>query len=111
MKTIDKQSVSLYVPIYALSKSWKGTFNKLPPNKTYTLIIGYPLNNPAKIEVKTGKTGMGVANLLAKIGESYRNVYDNAERFGIWGHDIDDLILSGVNVNHKTKMITLDVDS
>jgi hypothetical protein len=112
MKTTIKQSVSLSIPVvYLGDKVWKGSFEKLPANQTYSLIIDYPLDMPANFPIKTGKTGMTIVGLLAKIGEGYRKVYENATRFGIWGHSIDDLCIVEIKVDHKTKRITLGVDS
>ena len=121
MKKTNKQSITLDIPITYLAATWKGSFDKLPANKTYELIIDYPLSNPARYQIKTGKTGMGLVKLLGTIGKLYQKTYDvedssmdNEEdggRYGIWGHDIGDLALEGIDINHKTKKITLDIGS
>jgi hypothetical protein len=118
---MKNQNITVHIPVTMLSSIWKGEFPKLPANKTYQLVIDYPLSNPVTYPIKTGKKGMGLVSLLGKIGKLYQKTYDvedetlesEAEggRYGIYGHDIGDLNLSGINVNHKTKKITLDVDS
>lgn len=84
---------------------------KLPPNESYKLIIRYPLSNPAEFEIKTGKDGLNQLDLIAKIGTCYNKVYKNADKYGIWGHVIEDLVLVGIDINHTKKIITLQVDS
>lgn len=110
------QSITVHIPITMLSSIWKGDFQKLPPNQTYQLVIDYPLDKPAVYPIKTGKNGMGLVVLLGKIGKLYQKTYDVEDeseqgRYGIYGHSIDDLNLSGIRVNHKKKLITLGVDS
>lgn len=92
----------------------------LPANRTYTLIIDYPLSNPYHKTIKT-KKGMGTAALIKEIGKAYNHVYkiDDTEckkndfepTFGVWGHGIEDLVIEGINVKHKRKLITLYVGS
>jgi hypothetical protein len=115
------QSVILHIPVTMLASVWKGDFHKLPANKMYELIINYPLSKPAVYKINTGKHGMGLVQLLGKIGKLYQKTYDREDAtspseeeggiYGIYGHNIDDLNLSSISVNHKTKKIRLGVDS
>lgn len=119
-KKANKQSADVHVPVTMISYSWKGNIS-LPRNKIYTLFIKYPLSNPAKFDIKTGKNGMGIIELIGAIGKVYKKIYEiddleeksNNDNFtyGVWGHDIGDLNLSGINVDHVKKQITIDVDS
>ena len=114
-KKVNKQNVNVFVPITMLASSWGGDFEKLPPNKIYDLLIDYPLDNPVKFKIKTGKTGMDLAKLMNTIGNLYEKVYEIDEAdpniYGIYGHYITDLNLSGINIDHNKLLITLDVDS
>lgn len=83
----------------------------LPANEEFTLTIDYPLSNAAKFKIKSGKTGMGTAKLIDKICKLYHKVYENEEKYGIWGHSIDDLNLEGIKVNFVKKSITIDIGS
>lgn len=117
----NSQSVTIHIPVTMLSSIWKGDFKKLPANKTYELIIDYPLIKPAIYNINTGKNGMGLVALLGKIGKLYQKTYDVEDatlkseeeggRYGIRNHDIDDLSLCGISVNHKYKKIRLSVNS
>jgi hypothetical protein len=117
---INRQHITLDVQVTNLTYTWKSNFQRLPPNKIYELVIDYPLSNPAVYKIKTGKNGMGLVTLLGKIGKLYQRVYALEDRrisagkeglYGIWGHDMDDLAIEGININHKKKIITLDVGS
>lgn len=103
--------VTLFIPVTHLDAIWKGNFKDLPRNQNYQLIIDYPLDKPAKFKIKTGKMGIGLIRLLGIIGKKYSYVYENAEKYGIWGHDIDDLQLEGLRINHKKKTIELYMGS
>ncbi|CAB4196966.1 hypothetical protein UFOVP1290_486 [uncultured Caudovirales phage] len=122
MKKKNKQSINVDAQVTGLS-FWKGDFDKLPPNETYQLIIDYPLGTPAVYKINTGGNGMGLPSLLARIGKFYQKTYDVEDEtiskggdpasgcYGIFGHDISDLCLEGINIDHKKKQITLDVGS
>ena len=120
IKISNIQDITVNISITSLDAIWKGDTRKLPPNKTYELLIDYPLTYPAKFEIKTGKTGMDFLKLLKIIGEKYIEIYDaepdsaycdDDGSYGIWGHSIDDLCLEGLTINHKTKKIRLDIGS
>lgn len=112
-KKVNKQSISLFIPVSQLGASWKGGLNKLPANQTFDLIIDYPFGGERKhhFPIKTGKHGLGLIGLLSKIGLAYEKIYENPEENGVFGHDISDLQLARVNVDFKAKTIKLDVDS
>ena len=113
MSKQNRQSAWLHIPITYLGHSWKGELSKLPANKVYTLVIDYPFGGARKhlFPIKTGKKGLGLIGLLSKIGKAYEKIYKAPEKNGVFGHDIDDLSLAGMSINHKTKKITLMVDS
>jgi len=107
----------------------------LPKNKTYKLIIDYPLNKPAKFTIKTGKSGLTREEVVDLCCKAYREVYDiedntssfkaklgieggksillNREqsdgKYGIWGHVLSDLDISCMTIDGDK--ITLGVDS
>jgi len=105
------QTVWLHIPITYLAGSLKGKLDKLPANKTYTLVIDYPFYEKHLFRIKTGKNGMDAIGLLGKIGIAYEKLYEDPEGNGVFGHSIDDLSLGEICVNHKTKQITIGVDS
>lgn len=85
------------------------------------LIIDYPLNNPVEIKIKSeNSNGFTRKELAQKISTEYNRIYKEEEesantkttpiderqglinrnqtdgKYGIWGHDIDDLDLSAI---------------
>lgn len=90
-------------------------------NNIATIIIDYPLNNPVEIEIQSNTSkGFTRKQLAEKISEEYKRIYKEEDestkiqttpiderkgiinrnqtdgKYGIWGHDIDDLDLSRV---------------
>lgn len=113
MKKKATQSITLFIPVTQLSATWKGEFDRLPANKTFDLIIDYPLGGaqPVHFPIKTGKRGMGLIVLLGKIGQAYEKLYEDPDGNHIYGHGIDDLQLEGIDINYKTKKIILYIGS
>ena len=111
MKNNKIENCNLHVPISMLGENWKGSFNKLLPNKTYKVVIDYPVEYPLSFDIKSGKNGMGMVALLNKIGKLYEKIYLNEDKYRVCNHDIDDLNLSGLKVNHEKLIINLYVDS
>ena len=111
---MKNQNVKLSIPMTAVS-SFKGHFENLPPNEIYTLLIDYPyMDNYPSFKIKTGKNGLGFIELIAKIGDIYSKIYDDEDtdgRYGIFGHDIDDLAIEGIHINSKNKTIKLSIGS
>lgn len=108
MKTTEKLNLDLPISIL---KHWNGKFEKLPANKIYNLIIDYPVSQDFVFPINTGKSGISLISLINEIGKAYRKIYKNPSKYGVWGHDIGDLILVEIKVNHKKKLINIIVDS
>jgi len=105
--------------------------------KVITVIIDYPVRDQYRFDLRSD-TGFTRALLLKKISEAYYKMYEEEEasatvktipvekrttiynrnetngKYGIWGHDIADLVLSGVDV-YKGKdgkiVVTLGIES
>lgn len=116
-----KQSATVFIPITYLSAIWKINFEKIPKNKSYYLHIDYPLTNKTKFKINTGKNGMNIIQLFSKIGKLYQKIYSKEDQtlisesedgcYGIYGHNIDDLSLQSIHIDHKMKKITLGIGS
>lgn len=92
------------------------------PHSEITLIIDYPLNKPAEFNLKSSKNGFTKKQLVLEISKLYHEIYKSEEetaktktiplekreglinrnetdgKYGVWGHDIGDLDLSGIEV-------------
>lgn len=89
-----------------------------------TIVIDYPVRQPVQFKI-TSNTGFTKAELLIRIGQIYRQIYKEEEtsstiktvprgerkglinrnttdgKYGIWGHDIEDLDLSSATISCK----------
>ncbi|VXA98903.1 conserved hypothetical protein [Flavobacterium sp. 9AF] len=92
------------------------------PNSEITVVIDYPLNNPASFILKSNEKGFTRKQLILEISKKYHEIYNTEEKtaetktipiekreglinrnetdgkYGIWGHDIGDLDLSSIEV-------------
>lgn len=102
------------------------------PENEATLIIDYPVNNPTSFTLKTTEKGFSRKVLISEINKKYLELYEEEEKtaktktipkeqrkglinrnqtdgkYGIWGHDLGDLVLSSVEVyKDKAGKITI----
>ena len=82
----------------------------LPAEETFKLFIDYPCDK-TEFQIKTGKKGLGLAGLVTAIVKNYSKIYEDPDKYNVWGHDMGDLYLSGISINFDKKIITIDVDS
>ena len=103
----------------------------LPPNQQFVLKIDYPLTESAIFKFNSSPKGTTRHQLSEKIRKCYKKVYEDEDKsvghktsnikgmfnrdfsdgkYGIWGHDIGDLVLVDADVSKKN-VITLGVDS
>jgi hypothetical protein len=107
------------------------------PNKQIKIVIDYPLTNQYEFIIKSDN-GFTRGQLLSEIGKHYYSLYEEEEKtattktipldkrttmynrnetngkYGIWGHDIADLDLSGISVYKNSNgeiIITLNIES
>ncbi|MGJ8592909.1 MAG: hypothetical protein ACSHXF_10195 [Aquaticitalea sp.] len=98
------------------------------------LIIDYPLNEPVEINIRSNdQKGFTRKELIEKISEEYFRIYAEEEEsattktipiderktiinrnqtdgvYGIWGHDLADLVLSSIIVTHKNGDVFLEL--
>lgn len=101
----------------------------LPPNEEFKLNIIYPLTNKFQKSIKTGRKGLTKNQLIHIIYKSYKQIYreedggikevarangmynriTTAGKYGIYGHDIGDLVLESISI--KENIIDLFVGS
>ena len=104
----------------------------LQGSKDYKLEIDYPLSRPCILDSRTPSVGVSRINFVEAVVQAYRDIYDAEDetskvkagnipgmfnrnttdgKYGIWGHDIGDLMLHTAYVDEETGIITLGVDS
>ncbi|WP_194139913.1 hypothetical protein [Flavobacterium hungaricum] len=142
VKTDNKEfenGIQTWVSIQNFKKESINLINKdevVISEKEITIIIDYPLTNVYSFNLKSEK-GFTREKLLTEIGENYFKLYEEEEKsasvktqpmeeremynrnqtngkYGIWGHDIADLVLTDIQVfkNKDGKLIvSLGIDS
>ena len=101
------------------------------------LIIDYPLKDYVTFPIKVRKNGFSRKELLLEISKIYHQLYTDEEntatvktlpmkdrdimnrnetngKYGIWGHDLVDLVLNSIKIFKNSKgqiYLTLDIDS
>jgi hypothetical protein len=93
---------------------YRGHAEKYLPTRVYTIDLDYPLHAMARVTVYPFRDARGtehvtVGYLLAMIGRSYKRIYRESEKFGVWGHDIGDLTFAKIEVCDN--IICVGVDS
>ena len=78
----------------------------LPAGNKYTLEIDYPLSKSFTVKIDTGEKGMTREDVVELIVNSYKEIYENDEQYGVWGHEFGDLILAYLVVDgHKLSTV------
>lgn len=126
LETANMDGIFVYVD--------RETQNALKGVGKVNIKITYPLKNPAYKEIDlTDLQKYGdAAYVIQSVIDFYRQIYFEEEKsmttnisdrgnlinrpssngkYGIWGHDLGDLMLWGVEVNTETNEITVGVDS
>jgi hypothetical protein len=94
--------------------AYRGDVEKHLPTRTYTIDIDYPLHTKARVTVYPFRDARGtehvtVGYLLAMLGRTYRRIYREPQKFGVWGHGIGDLTFAKIEVCDN--IINIGVDS
>jgi hypothetical protein len=112
-KEHETQSVDLSIMI----SSWKNKKPSicLPPNEVFVVEFSYPLGSTYTAKLDTGECGVSTIEIVNFICDVYKNtIYVNnksIKKFEVFGHDLEDLILSGISVDFTNKVITMNIDS
>jgi len=124
----------------AIANFDKNNHDLYKPNETvifntkYTMEISYPLTHPATFTFNSAR-GFSRLDVINNIVESYHAVYKKEEAsmntviepinkrtglvnrqssngaYGIWGHDIDDLVIEGMQYDPNTHVLTMFIGS
>ena len=60
------------------------------PNSV-TGLIDYPLERPCLFTINVGDEPWSVWDICCAFAEQYARIYEQPEKYGIWGHDLSDL--------------------
>jgi hypothetical protein len=54
-------------------------------------LIDYPLHKPVLFPIEVGEAPWNVWDICCAFADQYARIYEQAERFDVWGHDLSDL--------------------
>ncbi len=54
-------------------------------------LINYPLKRPCVFTINIGKEPWSIWEVCCAFAEQYARIYEQPEKYGIWGHDLTDL--------------------
>jgi len=74
------------------------------------IIFSYPLSSSIKFHFKN-KGGFSKLDLLRCVYIGYKRIYEKPNFYGVYGHDIDNLLLEEVKYYSKNNTIILSVGS
>lgn len=85
----------------------KDTDKLLTKHEKVIVKFDYPLGGEYEFSMKGPVT---VESLAAFVQSTYKKIYANPDKYGIWGHCIEDLVLEGATVK-RNGVIELGVGS
>jgi hypothetical protein len=59
-------------------------------------LLDYPLGAPVLFTIETGSEPWSVWDICCAIASQYAKIYEHPERYGVWGHDITDLVIENL---------------
>jgi hypothetical protein len=80
------------------------------PTAVYGL-INYPLKRPCLFTINVGQAPWKVWDICCAFSEQYARIYEQPEKYGIWGHDLSDLWIGQLLYFPKKRLIYPLVDS
>jgi hypothetical protein len=66
-------------------------FEKVEQPKVARGLIDYPLQRPVVFSIDLKSEMWYLWDILSAFSDQYARIYEDSERFGVWGHDLDDL--------------------
>lgn len=76
---------------------------------SFKFVIDYPLKKPFIFSASNqALTFHGIISLIAR---SYKKIYSQKSAYGVYGHGIEDLAISGLKYNRNTHVLKIDVSS
>jgi hypothetical protein len=74
---------------YISGETLDGQPVELPP--AVRGLIDYPLDKPVLFTIETGQEPWSLWDVWTAFADQYGRIYEQPDRYGVWGHDMDDL--------------------
>ena len=69
------------------------------------VLLEYPLSRPVVFRWEGGNEAAPRFHLMQAISAQYHRIYEDADRYGVWGHDIGDLVLEHIDYSPSQNLI------
>jgi hypothetical protein len=66
--------------------------------ETIRIVLDYPLEKAVTFTFHN-KGGFSLAKIIFLIQKTYRKIYENTEKYEVWGHGIGELFLESISIN------------
>ncbi len=100
------------VPAYTDPHDIEDKDSIVTKRKKIQIVFDYPLTDPVTFSFTTRcKKGWTRKALFCAIRQGYRKIYQNDEKYGVWGHCMEDLVIEGVRQNKRGGKFSLDMGS
>lgn len=59
-------------------------------------LIDYPLERPCLFTIHAGEEPWSIWDICCAFADQYTHIYEQPEKYGVWGHDLTDLWIEGL---------------
>jgi hypothetical protein len=74
-------------------------------------IIHYPLEVPVLFPIEVGPEPWSLWDVCCAFADQYVRIYEHPGRYGVWGHDLSDLAITGLTYYPDHELIDADISS
>lgn len=74
-------------------------------------LIAYPLEVPVLFPIDVGKAPWSLWHICCAFAGQYVRIYNHPDRYGVWGHDMADLSITGLTYYPDHKLIFPGISS
>jgi hypothetical protein len=79
--------------------------------KTVRGLIDYPLERPCLFTIKVGEEPWSLWEICCAFADQYARIYQQPEKYGLWGHDLTDLWIERLLYFPKKRLIYAHIGS
>ena len=100
--SISRREAVMYFGSEEVVEHLKGKGAARDPNLSDVLphtvrgLIDYPMEVPVLFTVETGKEPWQVWDICCAFADQYERIYEQPDRYGVYGHDLTDLWIDGL---------------
>jgi hypothetical protein len=74
-------------------------------------LVNYPVERPVLFSIEAAAKPWYRWHILTAFSDQYARIYEDPARFGVWGHDLEDLWIEGLSYFPAKRLIYPTIDS